>query len=173
MKCIYALFLFLTVSSYLYGKTNFGRFGMRERDSEPDSLRLATNIIRVNGIVVDEKGVPIPGAHIVEKGTYHGVVSDKEGQFSLSVPADGELVISFVGYKTLFIPIQGKAFLRVHLEEDMIFLKDVVVTALGIEKSRRFLALLCYANWTGRIDKDKRSQFIRGLNGKSCRIADS
>ncbi|WP_082667049.1 SusC/RagA family TonB-linked outer membrane protein [Gabonibacter massiliensis] len=135
MKCIYALFLFLTVSSCLYGKTNFGRFGIRERDAVPDSLRLATNIIRVNGIVEDEKGVPIPGAHIVEKGTYHGVVSDKEGQFSLSVPADGELVISFVGYKTLFIPIQGKAFLRVHLEEDMVFLKDVVVTALGIEKS--------------------------------------
>ena len=108
---------------------------MRERDSVPDSLRLATNIIQVNGIVEDEKGAPIPGAHIVEKGTYHGVVSDKEGQFSLSVPADGELVISFVGYKTLFIPIQGKAFLRVHLEEDMVFLKDVVVTALGIEKS--------------------------------------
>ena len=39
MKCIYALFLFLTVSSCLYGKTNFGRFGMRERDSVPDSLR--------------------------------------------------------------------------------------------------------------------------------------
>lgn len=110
MKCIYALFLFLTVSSCLYGKTNFGRFGMRERDAVPDSLRLATNIIRVNGIVEDEKGVPIPGAHIVEKGTYHGVVSDKEGQFSLSVPADGELVISFVGYKPCLSLFRGKLF---------------------------------------------------------------
>jgi carbon monoxide dehydrogenase subunit G len=55
---------------------------------------------RVSGKVIDENGDPIIGATIQIKGTGQGTVTDLDGNFTLSAPADGTLVISYVGMKT-------------------------------------------------------------------------
>ncbi|RUA14379.1 MAG: hypothetical protein DSY83_09670, partial [Flavobacteriia bacterium] len=57
---------------------------------------------QIKGVVTDQTGVPLPGASIVEQGTPNGVVSDFDGQFSLT-PSKNQIVleISYVGYKTL------------------------------------------------------------------------
>jgi len=54
----------------------------------------------VKGTVKDEKGEPIAGASVIEKGTSNGTITDVNGNFSLSVSDNATLVISFVGYKS-------------------------------------------------------------------------
>jgi len=95
--------------------------------------------VRLNGIVKDEKGEPLPGATIRIKGTGAGISTDINGRFSISIPANAVLVISYAGFTTREIAIEGKTFLDVVLEEDAKLLSEVVVTALGVKKERRAL----------------------------------
>ena len=84
----------------------------------------------VKGVVIDGQGIPLPGATIVLKGTTSGVVSDSVGRFEIKLPEKGVhvLVFSFVGMKKQEIPVSGKEFIEVVLEEDREALADVVVT---------------------------------------------
>ncbi|MFY9117452.1 MAG: carboxypeptidase-like regulatory domain-containing protein, partial [Dysgonamonadaceae bacterium] len=61
--------------------------------------------VRVQGTVVDEAGEPIIGATVVVKGTSQGTVTDVNGSFTLTAPADGTLVVSYVGYATQEVPV--------------------------------------------------------------------
>ncbi|HEU4791220.1 MAG TPA: carboxypeptidase-like regulatory domain-containing protein, partial [Flavobacterium sp.] len=58
----------------------------------------------INGKVIDEKGLPIPGATIVLNGTTTSVATDFDGKFQIKAPKDGSLTISFIGYKTVQEP---------------------------------------------------------------------
>ena len=93
--------------------------------------------ITINGVVL-ETGTdqPIPGVNVILKDTNKGVVTGVDGKFTLIVPANGMLVISFVGFKTAEIPVQGRTNLPIYLEEDLVNLKEVVVSAFGLQKER-------------------------------------
>ena len=54
--------------------------------------------ISVSGTIVDEKGEPVIGANIAQKGTTNGTISDFDGNFTIKVPKNSELLISYVGY---------------------------------------------------------------------------
>ncbi len=94
----------------------------------------------VKGHVVDENGEALPGASIVVKGQTSGVISDVNGNFSLSV-ANGNsvVVISSVGYKTVEIALNGKSAVNVRMQPTVSELKEVVVTALGIKREKKAL----------------------------------
>ena len=64
---------------------------------------------------------------VVEGRTTNGTITDVDGNFSLSVPANSTLTISFVGYKTQTVPVNGKNSLKVTLQEDTEVLDEVVV----------------------------------------------
>jgi TonB-dependent SusC/RagA subfamily outer membrane receptor len=95
--------------------------------------------VKITGTVKDEKGDPLPGATVRIKGSGAGVSTDINGRFSLSVPANAILVISYAGFDTREIPVDGKINLEVILSEDTKLLNEVVVTALGVKKERRAL----------------------------------
>ncbi|HSF53835.1 MAG TPA: carboxypeptidase-like regulatory domain-containing protein, partial [Algoriphagus sp.] len=61
--------------------------------------------INIVGRVVDQSGLPLPGATITIEGTNSGTVSDDEGNFSLDVPDGGVLLVSFIGFTTQRIPL--------------------------------------------------------------------
>ena len=64
---------------------------------------------QVSGTVVDATGEAIIGASVVVKGTSTGTVTDFDGNFTLkSVPENGSLVISYVGYRNQTVPVAGK-----------------------------------------------------------------
>ena len=73
---------------------------------------------RVTGTVTDDKGEPVIGANVVEKGTTNGVVSDIEGKFILEVPNNAVLQISFIGYLTQEVSVANKTNVQVVLIED-------------------------------------------------------
>ena len=91
---------------------------------------------QVTGIVKDQTGEPIIGASVLEKGTTNGVITDLDGNFKLTVSnaVKAVLQITYVGYKTQEISVNGKTLLEVVLKEDTELLDEVVVVGYGAQK---------------------------------------
>lgn len=88
----------------------------------------------VKGVVTDNLG-PVPGANVFVKGTTNGVITDVDGNFTLSnVPENAILQISFIGYVTQEIKVSGKTTFRVLMVEDAKALEEVVVVGYGAQK---------------------------------------
>ncbi len=96
---------------------------------------------RVRGVVRSaEDNSPLAGVNVVEVGTMTGTTTDADGNFELTVSgSDVTLRFSFVGYETLDVPLNGRNFLEVYLKPTVELLREVVVTALGIEREARAL----------------------------------
>src|SRR5882762_11773482 len=81
----------------------------------------------VKGKVVDETGSAIPGVNIVIKSTANGTVSDQNGEFTLNVSGDNDVLsFSFIGYATQDISVAGRSFIDVKLAFDAKELGEVV-----------------------------------------------
>ena len=89
----------------------------------------------ITGTVLDNTGTPLPGANIVEKGTTNGVTADFDGNFSIEVEdANATLVVSYIGFSTIEVPIDGQTSLNITLEESAAGLDEVVVVGYGVQK---------------------------------------
>lgn len=88
----------------------------------------------VSGTITDKAGMPLPGATITVKGTSKGVSSDFDGKFSIKVNDNGILIISYVGFTTKQVAVQGKKTINVTLEDNANTLDDVVVVGFGVQK---------------------------------------
>lgn len=102
--------------------------------ARPDSSSIQSVLenIQVKGNVVDTSGEPIIGASIVVKGTTNGTVSDLDGNFTLSVPKDATLNISYIGY--ISTSVKAASNLKIVLKEDSKTLSEVVVVGYGVQK---------------------------------------
>ena len=89
----------------------------------------------ISGTVVDDTGTPLPGANIVEKGTTNGVTADFDGNFSIEVAdANATLVVSYIGFSTIEVPLDGQTSLSITLQESAAGLDEVVVVGYGTQK---------------------------------------
>lgn len=93
---------------------------------------------KVTGIIKDANGEPVIGANVVVAGTTNGTISDIDGAFSLDVPADAKLEISYIGYVTQVLPVKGNT-LNVVLREDAQALDEVVITGFGMSQKKESL----------------------------------
>lgn len=91
----------------------------------------AQNIVK--GQVVDESGEPIIGATVQVKGSSGGTITDLDGNYSLSVPAKGQLIVSFIGYVSQTISDMKQAS-KIVLKEDAQQIEEVVVVGYGTQK---------------------------------------
>ena len=86
----------------------------------------------ISGTVVDQDGQPIPGVTILDSSNdQNGTVSDFDGNFTISVPSDGTLNISYIGYQTQSVAVSGQTNLSISLEESVSALDEVVITGYG------------------------------------------
>jgi TonB-linked SusC/RagA family outer membrane protein len=102
--------------------------------SDPGASDLLTlQQIRISGNITDSNtGEPLPGVNIVVKGTIIGANTDNGGKFSLNVPnLTGTLQVSFIGYVTQDIAIEGRTTINVSLVQEVQALSDVVVVGYG------------------------------------------
>jgi TonB-linked SusC/RagA family outer membrane protein len=127
-------------------------------------IGILTAQTQVRGTVVDEAGIPIIGATIQVKGTAQGTVTDLDGQFSLSAPANATLVISYVGLTTQEIPVRPTV--NITLLPDTELLDEVVVTALGITRERRSLGSAVQDVNADDLVKAASPNVISSLSGK-------
>jgi TonB-linked SusC/RagA family outer membrane protein len=97
---------------------------------------------QVSGTVTaQEDGQPLPGVNVLLKGTTNGTNTDSDGKYSLTVPdGGGTLVFSFIGYGIQEVPVSNQTTVNVVLVQEAQSLSEVVVTALGIEKSKVAIA---------------------------------
>lgn len=93
--------------------------------------------IRVSGTVVSE-GEPLPGASVFVKGTKNGTVTDIDGRYSISVPADGTLVFSFIGLQAQEHKVGERTVINVDLVPDNTQLEEVMVVAYATAKKYSF-----------------------------------
>lgn len=100
----------------------------------PCGMLFAQNNIQIQGNIVDENGESMIGVSVLVKGTSQGVITDVDGNFTLSVSPKSKLVVSFVGYQTQEIEVQGKKHLDIQMEPDNQMLDEVVVIAYGQQK---------------------------------------
>lgn len=89
-------------------------------------------------VTSSEDGAALPGVNVVLKGTTNGTVTDVDGNFKLSVPADGgTLVISFIGMQTQEVSIGDRSIVDAKLQSDVTELQEVVVTGYGTMERRK------------------------------------
>ena len=110
----------------------------------------------VTGKVIDDLGEPVIGANVVVKGTTTGIITDVDGNFSLSVNdiKKNILVISFVGYNTVEEPLRGRTKVGIKLESSVINLGEVVAIGYGTQTRRQI---------TGSVANVSEEQFNKGL----------
>ena len=90
----------------------------------------------VKGTVIDEAGEPIIGATVQVQGAKTGAITDFEGNFSVEAASNATLLISYVGYVTETVSVQGRNNIQVTLKEDATSLNDVVVIGYGTMKKK-------------------------------------
>lgn len=115
MKVIYYLFFLGLLCMPVYGQQSLG----------------------IKGKITDSSGLPLPGVNVIEKGTTNGVQSDMDGNFSLKVKSEKAiLVVSYIGFQTREIPLNGQANLLIKIQEDSAKLDEVVVVGYGSVKKK-------------------------------------
>ncbi len=97
------------------------------------SATAAANVV-ITGKVVDEAGLPVIGASILEKGTTNGITTDVNGVFKLSVASPGAvLVVKYIGYNTKEVTVGAETNLNIVLSESVKGLNEVVVVGYGTQ----------------------------------------
>ncbi|WP_246581387.1 SusC/RagA family TonB-linked outer membrane protein [Echinicola shivajiensis] len=90
---------------------------------------------QVNGQVFDENGVGLPGASVLVLGTSNGTVTDLDGNFKLVISSENPVLkVSFIGYDSQEITLDGRSTIEVNLQPDMQSLNEVVVVGYGEQK---------------------------------------
>nr|WP_321406282.1 TonB-dependent receptor [uncultured Carboxylicivirga sp.] len=93
--------------------------------------------VSVTGKVTDTQGAPIPGATVSEKGTSNGIITDIDGNYSLTVSGNESVVVfSFIGMKTQEIVVGSQTTLNIVLQEELTDLDEVVVIGYGVQKKK-------------------------------------
>ncbi|MFN8887570.1 MAG: SusC/RagA family TonB-linked outer membrane protein [Cyclobacteriaceae bacterium] len=115
-----------------------------------------------------EDGSALPGVNVVVKGTTNGTVTDADGKYSISVPADGgSLVFSFIGLRTSEVPVGERTVVDVQLSLDVTQLSEVVVTAQGVEKEQKSLGFAQTTISSAALANKPETDVGRALQGKT------
>ena len=124
------MFVLLTSAGVLHAKS---ATSMPEEVNGNSVMVAQQAKLTVKGVVSDDLG-PIASANVTEKGTINGTVTGMDGEFSLSVASDATLVISYIGYQTREVSVDGKTSFDILLHEDFQALSEVVVVGYGVQK---------------------------------------
>ncbi len=123
--------------------------------------------VQITGTVTAASdGAPLPGVNILVAGTSTGVQSDFDGNYTIAASAGQTLQFSYVGMKTVSITVGTQRVINVQLEEDAESLNEVVVTALGIKKTRKSLTYAAQDIDADELSKVKQTNPVNSLSGK-------
>lgn len=117
-------------------------------------------------VTAAEDGLGLAGASIIYKGTNVGTNADADGNFSFSVPGDGVLVISYVGFLIKELPIGNQTKFDIKLDADTRQLAEVVVTAFGIEREKKALGYTVQEVKGSALTESRSTNVANALSGK-------
>jgi len=97
---------------------------------------------KITGTITDENKQAVIGASVLVFGTNDGIISDINGKFSIDVPENGKLKISYIGYESQVVDVNGKLVINVSLTEAIKALNEVVVVGYGTQKKESVVGAL-------------------------------
>ncbi|MDD7886265.1 TonB-dependent receptor [Flavivirga sp. 57AJ16] len=123
-------------SNVKYKLNDEGVIIIQEIDSQEKASINSLQGYEVSGTIRDQTGLPLAGANIVEKEVdNNGAQTDFDGNFSLTVrDQDAILVVTYIGFVTKEIPVNGKTSFTITLEEDTAQLDEIVIVGYGAQK---------------------------------------
>lgn len=114
-----------------------------------------------------EDGSTLPGVNVILKGTTNGTVTDIDGNFKLSVPADGgTLIFSFIGLKSEEVQVGSRSVIDLQMTSDVQQLSEVVVTAVGIEREKKALGYSIASVDADKLQQKSEPDPLRAMQGK-------
>ncbi len=116
-------------------------------------------------------GAPLPGVNIIVDGTTNGAQTDFDGNYSITASEGDVLTYSFLGMTTVKQTIGSSSTINVQMDEDAESLGEVVVTALGIKKTRKSLTYAAQDINADELNKAKQTNPINSLSGKVSGVA--
>ncbi|MDD4033159.1 MAG: carboxypeptidase-like regulatory domain-containing protein, partial [Bacteroidales bacterium] len=125
--------------------------------------------VRISGTVVDQAGVALPGAYVSVAGTKTGIGTGIDGTFSLNVPANATLLITYVGFKTVEIPVGEQRVFNIVMEEDAKLLDDLVVIGYGVQRKSDVTGAIAKIS-TQDIENRSVSRIEEALQGKTAGV---
>lgn len=118
-------------------------------------------------VTSSDDGAALAGVSILVKGTTSGTLTDNEGNYLIASPADNAvLVFSFVGFVPKEIEVKGRGKIDVSLATDATQLKELVVTALGIEKNKKALGYATQSVDGNQLIQARETNLVSSLAGK-------
>jgi TonB-linked SusC/RagA family outer membrane protein len=126
------------------------------------------NLREITGTVTDASGTPIPGVSVLVKESTNGVNTSSSGKFSIQVDDDPNviLIFSFIGFASQRVAIGTKSVINVVMQEDVRLLGEIVVTALGIERSAQNLTYATQKVEGAQLTSVRDANFVNTLQGK-------
>jgi TonB-linked SusC/RagA family outer membrane protein len=121
---------------------------------------------QITGIVSDEKGAPLSGASVLQKGTTNGTSTDDRGSYTLTVTGVSPvLVFSYAGRQSQEMAVGTGAIYNVSLGSSGA-MSEVIVTALGIRKEKRSLGYTVQSVNAEDLTVNHQSNVVNALQGK-------
>ena len=120
----------------------------------------------VTGSIKDETGIPLPGATIIEKGTTNGAQSDFDGNFSIRVSSNNAtLVVSYLGYGTKEVPLEGQTNIEIILKEETSALEEVVIEGYRtVSKAKSVISGVTVTSEA--LEARPNASFVQSLSGQ-------
>ena len=125
--------------------------------------------LKITGKITDEKGEPLPGATVLEKGTTNGTTTDLDGKFQLNSSENAILVISFVGYETREVSVNNRSVIDVQLGVDSEQLEEVVVVGYGTQRKSDVTGSLVSLS-RDDFDKQPITRIDQALQGRTAGV---
>lgn len=116
------------------------------------SIDQQKDVVKIAGKVIDEQGEGVIGANVMEKGTTNGTITDLDGKFYLEVSGKSILQVSYIGFNTQEIQVNGQKLFMIRMTEDSQSLDEVVVVGYGTQKK---------LNLTGAVATLKNEELVK------------
>jgi TonB-dependent SusC/RagA subfamily outer membrane receptor len=116
-------------------------------------------------------GIPLPGVNVIVQGTSNGAQTDFDGNYSITASVGDILNFSYVGMTAIQITVGNSSVINAQLEEDAEQLSEVVITALGIKKSRKSLTYAAQDINADELNKVRQTNPVNSLSGKVAGVA--
>ena len=136
------------------------------------SLGVFAENTSVKGLVKDSRtGEAIIGASVIQQGTNNGVITDINGEYIIDVPVDASLSVSYVGYITSVINVNGKNKIDIPMEENTINLKELVVIGYGQESRKSNLSVAISKMDLDEASKSRGTDLVGAMQGRIAGVS--
>ncbi|UMB60660.1 SusC/RagA family TonB-linked outer membrane protein [Lutibacter sp. A80] len=144
-------------------------YAIKDSDIIIRSKTTKTNIqekIRINGIVNDDNGNPLPGVNIIIKNTNLGTSTDFDGKFIINALPNDVLIFSYLGFQEEIVPINNRTSIVINLKTDSNLLNEVIIAGVASGTSRKKLSVSVAKIKSDALEKAPQSSVSSSLQGK-------